>query len=70
MKHNFTINQKLLWIVNDFDGRTVTQATIIEVHSDHCIALTDNDMRLWIDSDNEMEFFDLQLQESIHGIRF
>lgn len=70
MKKTFTLNQKIIWITNEFDGRTVTKATITEVHSDHCIAKTEDNMTLWIDADNEMEFFDLELQETIHGIKF
>lgn len=65
MKKQFKLNQKVIWIVNDFDGRSVTNATITEVHQNHCIAKTDDDMNLWIDSDNEMEFFDYSILQSI-----
>ena len=68
MKHNFTLNQSVLWIVNEFDGRTVTNATITEVYSDHCIAKTEDNMSLWIDKDNEMQFFDTAIIEKVFSI--
>lgn len=68
MKKQFKVNQVVLWIVNDFDGRTVTKAIITEVYKDHCIAKTEDNMTLWIDSDNEMEFFDSELQDKIFNI--
>lgn len=64
MKKNFKLGQKVLWINNSFDGRTTACGTIIEVNEDHCLCKTSgnnnnlDDMTLWIDEDNEMEFFD------------
>ena len=70
MKKHFTVNQSVIWIVSDFEGKTATEAIITEVHSDYCIAKTEDNTTLWIDEDNEMEFFDLALQETIHGLKF
>ena len=61
MKKTFTLGQRVMWIVNDFDGRTVTYATITSVESSNCIATTEDGMSLWIDEDNEMEFFDVDM---------
>lgn len=70
MKKNFAVNQEVIWIVNDFEGKHVTRAIITEVNADYCIAKTENNITLWIDTDNEMEFFDLELQETIHGLKW
>ena len=65
MKHNFYIGQRVLWHTNDFEGNRYTRAVITEVHPDHAIARTEgndckayDDMNLWIDDFNEMDFFD------------
>jgi hypothetical protein len=68
MKKQFKINQSVLWIVNDFDGRMVTNAKITEVHDNHCIAKSDDNMTLWIDSDNEMEFFETDIMEKVFSL--
>lgn len=70
MKKTFTPNQEVIWIVNDYEGKTVTKATITEVNKDYAIAKTEDNISLWIDADNEMEFFDLELQETIHNLKF
>ena len=65
MRHNFYIGQELYWHVNDFEGNRYIRCFITEVHPDHAIARTQgneckayDDMNLWIDWDNEMDFFD------------
>jgi hypothetical protein len=74
MKHNFTLNQNVLWITNDNGNKQVVKATITEVNEDHCIAYTSgnnnntDNMILWIDEDNEMEFFDVAIMEKIFNI--
>ena len=74
MKKQFKLGQNVLWITqnDEFQGhKTVVKATIIQVKDDHCIARScgnnDNtdDMNLWIDEDNEMEFFDTDMMEKV-----
>ena len=69
MKQKFTINQKVLWIFRENGQRTVINATIIEVYAEHVIALSEDNDRLWIDEDNEMEFFDYEMNSKIYGIK-
>lgn len=56
MKNQYVIGTNVLWVVNDFDGCTKTRATITEVYRDHAIAISENDITLWIDKDNENDF--------------
>lgn len=65
MKKHFKIGQNIMWICNEFDGRTVTYATITEIYKDHVIAKTDDNMTLWIDEYNEMQHYDLDMIRKI-----
>lgn len=63
MKQKFEVGERVLWITKDFEGRHCTKAIISEVHTDHVLARTaengnnSDDLTLWIDKDNEMDFF-------------
>ena len=76
MQKQFYVNQNVLWITRDFEGRHVTRATITKVTDTKCYARTNgnnnnsDDMNLLIDASNEMDFFDLALQESIHVLKW
>lgn len=68
MKHNFTVGQNVVWHSHDFDGDAHIKAVITKVEDDHCIATTQgnknpnqNDMQLWIDEDNEFDFYDASM---------
>ena len=52
----------------DYESNVYIKAVITEVHSDHCIAVSQNNdfsnynnMSLWIDEDNEMDFFNADM---------
>lgn len=68
MKHNFSVGQNVLWHCVDYESNVYIKAVITEVHSDHCIAVSQNNdssnynnMSLWIDEDNEMDFFNADM---------
>ncbi len=73
MKHNFKVGQSVLWKSTDFDTKTTyIKATIKEAHIDHCLAVSEgnkdtalNDLKLWIDSDAEMNFFNFDILENL-----
>lgn len=65
MKHNFYVGQNVIWHTPDDMFNRFVHAVIIEKKKDHCLALTEgnehpgqNDLKLWIDEDTEMYFFD------------
>lgn len=50
---------------NRYTANKFVHAVIIEKKKDHCLALTEgnenpgqNDLKIWIDEDTEMDFFD------------
>ena len=57
MKRKFKVGQKLTWRVKEFDGVSETKVVVTEVFSDHVIAKSEDDMTLWIDEDNECDFY-------------
>lgn len=68
MKHNFSVGQNVLWHCVDYESNVYIKAVITEVHSNHCIAVSQNNdfsnynnMSLWIDEDNEMDFFNADM---------
>ncbi len=72
MKHNFYIGQNVLWHCVEYESNVYIKAVITEVHSDYCLAVSQNndfsnynDMKLWIDKDNEMDFFDADMLKSL-----
>lgn len=72
MKHNFFIGQNVLWHCVDYESNVYIKAVVTEVHSDHCSAVSKNndlmnynDMKLWIDEDNEMDFFDVDMLKTL-----
>ena len=72
MKHNFYIGQNVLWHCVECESNVYIKAVITEVHSDYCLAVSQNndfsnynDMKLWIDKDNEMDFFDADMLKSL-----
>ncbi len=72
MKHNFYIGQNVLWHCVEYESNDYIKAVITEVHSDHCLAVSKNnefsnfnDLKLWIDEDNEMDFFDADMLKSL-----
>ena len=72
MKHNFFIGQNVLWHCVDYESNVYIKAVVTEVHSDHWLAVSKNndlmnynDMKLWIDEDNEMDFFDVDMLKTL-----
>ena len=68
MKHNFSVGQNVLWHCVAYESNVYINAVITEVYSDHCIAVSQNNdfsnynnMSLWIDEDNEMDFFNADM---------
>lgn len=59
MKKKFKVGQKLLWVVDDFDGSARIPAVVTEVHADHVLALSEDGMTLWINGFNEEQFIEL-----------
>lgn len=57
MNKKFKLGQKVVWVCKDFDGISSTDATITEIHKDHCIAKTEDNITLWIDDDTEYMFY-------------
>ncbi len=78
MKHNFYMGQELYWHVKEPWAEDWIRCVITEIHEDedYAIARTEgnrhpgkDDMNLWIDSDNEMDFFDAAiLKQQIAGL--
>lgn len=74
MKKQFNLGQKVLWITRNDEfpeNKAVVKAVIVQIKNDHCVARscennnnTDN-MNLWIDENNEMEFFDTDIMEKL-----
>lgn len=65
MKKHFYVGQNVLWHTPDDSFNKFVHAVIIEKKKDHCLALTEgnespgqNDLKIWIDEDTEMDFFD------------
>lgn len=65
MKKHFYVGQNVLWNMPDDLFNKFVHAVIVEKKNDHCLALTEgnenpgqNDIKLWIDEDTEMYFFD------------
>lgn len=52
---NYKVGEKLMWVVNDFDGHSENICVVFEVHNDYAIAKCDG-MSLWIDKDTEKDF--------------
>lgn len=53
MKNNFQIGQKLLWIIDEFDGKSEVECIVTKVYDDHYIARSiDDDMDIWIEKEN------------------
>lgn len=52
----YTLNQKVTFTADDFDGKTTMEAIITEVHDDYAIAKTADDITLWIDKDTDYMF--------------
>lgn len=52
---NWDIGRVTIYETHEFDGDSITQGIITEVHSDHAI-LTASDMHLWIDDDTQFMF--------------
>lgn len=42
MKHNFYIGQNVLWHCVEYESDVYIKAVITEVHSDHCLAVSQN----------------------------
>lgn len=61
MKNNFRIGQEVLYKIEDFDGKQNVKAVITESHTNYAIATTDDGIKLWIDEDTEMNFFDIDM---------
>lgn len=68
VKRNFYIGQKVIWHCVDYERDTYIKAVVTEIHSDHCLAVSKNNscsnydnMQLWIDEDNEMDFFNADM---------
>lgn len=64
MKRNFYIGQNVIWHCVDYEREIHINAVVTEIHSDHCLAVAKNNscsnydnMQLWIDEANEMDFF-------------
>jgi hypothetical protein len=51
----YEIGQKLIWVVDEFDGSFQREAVLVKVEEDHAIAECDG-MSLWIDEDTEEQF--------------
>lgn len=54
------VGDKLVWMIDDFDGSSETHCTVTEVHDDHAIAYEDNSsdsMSLWIDEYTQEDFY-------------
>lgn len=65
MKHNFFMGQVLRWHVKEPWAEEWIRCVVTEVDEEHAIARTEgnlhpgnNDVDLWIDEDNEMDFFE------------
>lgn len=52
---NYRVGEKLMWVVDDFDGYSESPCIIAEVHDDYAIAKCDG-MSLLIDKDTEESF--------------
>jgi hypothetical protein len=52
---NWNVGRVTIYETHEFDGDTIIQGIITEVHSDHAI-LTADDMHLWIDDDTQFMF--------------
>lgn len=52
---NWNVGRITIYETHEFDGDSITQGVITEVHSDHAI-LTADGMHLWIDDDTQFMF--------------
>ena len=56
----YPVGQTLLYSTHDFDGNTACLVNVTEVHEDHVIASDGYGMNLWIDSDTEYQFLEVE----------
>lgn len=52
---NWDIGRVTIYETHEFDGDSITQGIISEIHLDHAI-LTADDMHIWIDDDTQFMF--------------
>lgn len=52
---NWDIGRVTIYETHEFDGDSITQGIITEIHLDHAI-LTADDMHIWIDDDTQFMF--------------
>lgn len=61
----YKVGQKLIWLVRDFDGSFDIPCVVSAIFEDHCIAYTDDDRHLWIDTDTEEDFIDYEVYKKM-----
>lgn len=55
LNHLFKINQRVVYIADDFDGSTKWNGIVTQIESDHMIITTDDGMKLWIEEDVNLD---------------
>ena len=56
MIKEYSIGKKLVFVPDDDPFRHELGCVVTEVNSDHCIAVTEDHLTLWIDEDTEYQF--------------
>ena len=62
------LNEKLMFITEDFDGRTETEVKVIKVNDEYALAES-NGINYWIDNDTLYQFY-MPLAQKITSFRW